>query len=123
MQWASRSLRLFTQRKRKCWFDRLLTFAYDKLVADFVERGGRRRKMFERCNGDSTRCTFCLPAKRGVSGVLAVRLLRMRRVKYFAIGKHNSRRLSLKLHFSASISTLHTGVNMLAAGGKAITHS
>lgn len=89
MQWASRSLRLFTQRKRKCWFDRLLTFAYDKLVADFVERGGRRRKMFERCNGDSTRCTFCLPAKRGVSGVLAVHLLRMRRVKYFAIGKYN----------------------------------
>ena len=89
MEWASRSLRLFTQRKKKYWFDSLLTFAYDKLVADFVERGGRRREMFARRNGDSTRCTFCLPAKRGVSGVLAVRLLRMRRVKYFAIGKHN----------------------------------
>ena len=55
--------------------------------------------MFARRNGDSTRCTFCLPAKRGVSGVLAVRLLRMRRVKYFPTGKYTSRRLPLKLHF------------------------
>ena len=74
MEWASRSLRLFTQRKRKYWFDSLLTFTYGKLVAEFVEQGGRRREMFARRNGD---------------GVLAVRLLRMRRVKYFAIGKHN----------------------------------
>ena len=89
MEWASGGRRLFTQCKRKYWFDSLLTFTYGKLVAEFVERGGRRREMFARRNGDSTRCTFCLPAKRGVSGVLAVRLLRMRRVKYFPTGKYN----------------------------------
>ena len=74
MEWASGGRRLFTQCKRKYWFDSLLTFTYGKLVAEFVEQGGRRRKMFERRNGD---------------GVLAVRLLRMRRVKYFTIGKYN----------------------------------
>ena len=74
MEWASGGRRLFTQRQRKCWLDSLLTFAYGKLVVDFVERSGQRRKMFERCNGD---------------GVLAVRLLRVLRIKQSAIRKYN----------------------------------
>jgi len=79
---------------KKVWNCNLLTFAYGKLVADFVERGGRRRKIFARRNGD---------------GVLAVRLLRVLRIKQSAIGKYTSRRRPLKLLFSTSISTLIEG--------------
>ena len=33
--------------------------------------------------------TFCLTAKRAVSGIFAVRFLRIRRVKHFAIGRYH----------------------------------
>ena len=62
-------------------------------------------------------------ARRNGDGVLAVRLLRMRRVKYFPTGKYTSRRLPLKLHFLNEHIHTPRGVNMLAAGGNTVVSS
>ena len=51
------------------------------LAAKFVDRGGRQRKRFERYNGVTARSRFARQAKSSVSGVFAVRLLRIPRAK------------------------------------------
>lgn len=74
---------------RRLCADCMCVFLYDvssaldtsSLAAKFVERGGRQRKRFERYNGVTARSLFARQAKSSVSGVFAVRLLRIPRAK------------------------------------------